>query len=320
MSEHKPPEYEPAHVRALRWTNRIELPHARLGRLVGLARKLFDVPVALVLLPEADESVRQFQCSPDLDCADADEVVAFCEDAPSDMRRLVIEELSDASAGGYRFYAGHRLEASDGTEAGTLCIVDRRPRDLSSLELEVLSDLAEMAQSELQRIALETIDEETRLPNRRGFLFIGGRALALRDRAAQPVSLLAIEMRAAGVVAGTPEYGYVLRAFARALLESFRDSDVVARLGENEFCVLVSPERPDDVEIPLDRLSAELERWNRADDGRHQLDFEHRAIEFDAEEDRDLDGLMAVAEEAPETEPPPVVGGVISILRRFDRR
>lgn len=320
MSEPKPPPYEPAHVRALRWTNRIELPHPRVGRLVGLARKLFAVPVALVIVPEGDGSERQFQFSPDLDCAEADAVVALCEDAPRDPRRVVLAELPDTGESGYRFYAGHRLEASDGSEAGTLCIADRRPRDLSSLELEVLSDLAEMMQSELQRIALETIDEETRLPNRRGFLFIGGRALALRDRAGEPVSLLAIEMRASSVEVGTPEHGYVLRAFARALMESFRDSDVVARLAEEDFCVLMSPERPDDVEIPLGRLSAELERWNRADDGRHQLDFRHRAIEFDPEEDRDLEGLMAAAEDAPETEPPPVVGGVISILRRFDRR
>jgi GAF domain-containing protein len=51
---------------------------------------------------------------------------------------------------GIRFYAGEPLILS-GTCIGTLCIIDRRPRDLDLEGLALLKDLADLAVEELER-------------------------------------------------------------------------------------------------------------------------------------------------------------------------
>lgn len=48
-----------------------------------------------------------------------------------------------------RFYAGHPIESVDGYRIGTLCVYDPEPRDPATLNLELLRDLALLAQAEL---------------------------------------------------------------------------------------------------------------------------------------------------------------------------
>ncbi|NNE11997.1 MAG: GAF domain-containing protein, partial [Ilumatobacter sp.] len=50
-----------------------------------------------------------------------------------------------------RFYAGAPLTMSDGSHAGTLCVVDYRPRLLDGNQLEELERLAARAARELER-------------------------------------------------------------------------------------------------------------------------------------------------------------------------
>jgi GAF domain-containing protein len=52
---------------------------------------------------------------------------------------------------GIRFYAGHPLILSGGTCIGTLCIIDRRPRDLDLQHLALLKDFANLAIEELEK-------------------------------------------------------------------------------------------------------------------------------------------------------------------------
>jgi hypothetical protein len=48
-----------------------------------------------------------------------------------------------------RFYAGHPIESVDGYRVGTLCVYDAEPRDPASVNVELLRDLALLAQAEL---------------------------------------------------------------------------------------------------------------------------------------------------------------------------
>ena len=73
--------------------------------------------------------------------------------------------------------------------------------------------------------------------------------------------LVSLELRTADGMHGPAGRDSVRREFARILGNSFRDSDVVARLGDDEFCVLLSPQLPDDVDIPIGRL--EQDECNR---------------------------------------------------------
>jgi GAF domain-containing protein len=57
-----------------------------------------------------------------------------------------------------RFYAGCPLRSLNGSELGTLCIIDRKPRNLSEEDLEALQDLASMAEREFAALELAVAD------------------------------------------------------------------------------------------------------------------------------------------------------------------
>jgi len=48
-----------------------------------------------------------------------------------------------------RFYAGQPITSMDGYRVGTLCVIDRRPREFGAGELALLRDLARIAEDEV---------------------------------------------------------------------------------------------------------------------------------------------------------------------------
>lgn len=126
-----------------------------------------------------------------------------------------------------------------------------------------LADLAGMVDRELALAASTTIDELTRLSNRRGFTMLSETVLALCHRQAQTAALVCIGL--CGFQKINTLYGHaaadeLLRQFARALLAHFRTSDVVARVGSNEFCVLGSGATEAQMDASLDRFEMTVSR------------------------------------------------------------
>ncbi|GGX90365.1 hypothetical protein GCM10007160_17280 [Litchfieldella qijiaojingensis] len=96
-----------------------------------------------------------------------------------------------------------------------------------------------------QKRALERLsatDEVTGLNNRRALLDTAGRALALARRSHQPVSLALIDFdhfKRINDEHGHPNGDRVLKQFADTLQEMIRQTDTVARIGGEEFCLLM---------------------------------------------------------------------------------
>lgn len=93
---------------------------------------------------------------------------------------------------------------------------------------------------ELQRLALA--DTLTGVGNRRAFLALGEQALKLAEREGQPAALLFVDvdnMKQINDRHGHPAGDRAVIATARMLTETVRDSDIVARVGGDEFCVLL---------------------------------------------------------------------------------
>src|SRR5262249_34489422 len=61
-----------------------------------------------------------------------------------------------------RFYAGRSLHAAGGERVGTLCVIDRVPRDLSDEDRQALDDLAALVERELQQRTLAEAWEANR--------------------------------------------------------------------------------------------------------------------------------------------------------------
>ncbi len=132
-------------------------PEERFDRVTRLAQRLFRVPVALVTLLDRDR--QWFKSSQGIDLTDGPRTDSFCSATIYQPDTLVINDLAAddrcrsnpyvTGPSQFRFYAGHPLEAPGGQRVGTLCILDRTPRELSTHDRQLLRELAEWVQKEL---------------------------------------------------------------------------------------------------------------------------------------------------------------------------
>jgi len=238
-------------------------PDERFDRLTRLASKLFDAPIALVSLVDSDR--QWFKSRVGWELTETERAISFCARAILGDGVMVVpdasrdERFSDnplvVGSPNIRFYAGCPVRAPDGSNLGTLCVIDQEPRDIEDDDEEVLRDLAEMVETELRAVQLATVDDLTGLMNRRGFNAIAYHTLALCQRMEKPAALLMFDLndfKEINDTRGHAEGDRALRRFAAHLSRSFRGSDVVARIGGDEFCVLVSGSTERDAERPLE--------------------------------------------------------------------
>lgn len=153
-------------------------------------------------------------------------------------------------------------------------------------------------QRELERLAL--VDDLTGLYNRRGFLTLGAQQLLLADRQRTQCLILFADvddLKGVNDALGHHEGDRLLCDTAAVLRETFRKSDVIGRIGGDEFCVLLAG-GSDDVETVERRLGEELERLNAAAPGRpYALSLSVGAVRYDPEFPRPLGELLGRADE-----------------------
>jgi diguanylate cyclase (GGDEF)-like protein len=133
---------------------------------------------------------------------------------------------------------------------GTVCVIDNRPRHLSDSEREALESLARLVASQLElRKELATLEVQamtdglTGLWNRRAFNRRLSEEWCRLSRSQEPISLLMIDMDAFKRINddfGHPAGDAVLAQAARIIQQAVRQNDVVARLGGEEFSVVLS--------------------------------------------------------------------------------
>lgn len=144
-----------------------------------LAAQLCDVPIALISL--VDENRQWFKSKVGLDVSETSRDVSFCAHAILGDQTMVVNDARDderfrdnalvCNEPNIVFYAGVPLCTPGGARIGSLCVIDRHPRELSSLQLRALETLAHQVvlQLELKRssdqlaAALQRIDVMERL-------------------------------------------------------------------------------------------------------------------------------------------------------------
>jgi len=118
----------------------------------------------------------------------------------------------------------------------------------------------------LRRLALT--DELTGLYSRRGFLVLGGQQLKLARRMKVKVTLIycdVVGLKKINDLFGHREGDSALQKVAKALRRTFRDSDVIARIGGDEFTILALDGSTFCKDEISDRLSANLRRLSLAE-------------------------------------------------------
>ena len=151
-------------------------PDDRFDRITRTVQRMFNVPIAIVTLVDSDR--QWFKSSIGLDVPQTTRDVSFCghailqedpfivADAALDLR--FADNPLVTGAPHIRFYAGIPLHESRGWRVGTLCMIDRVPRELSDAELAAFTDLARWAETELNLYTLQqataiTREKESRL-------------------------------------------------------------------------------------------------------------------------------------------------------------
>jgi diguanylate cyclase len=129
-------------------------PEDAFDRITRMASRLLKMPMATVSLIDKDIQWFKSRCGIDVDATSRD--VSFCAHAILDHEPLVVPDatLDPRFADNplvtgpphVRFYAGVQLYSIDRMPLGTLCVMDRVARTLSSDELDILRDLARMAE------------------------------------------------------------------------------------------------------------------------------------------------------------------------------
>jgi phosphoribosyl 1,2-cyclic phosphodiesterase/DNA-binding response OmpR family regulator len=129
----------------------------RFDRLTRLACHVFDVPGVAVSLVDANR--QWFKSCQGLRVRETSREAAFCAHTIlGDETLQVPDTLMDprfadnpfVTGDPYiRFYAGHPLATPDGSRVGTLCLFDRRPRQLAASALQALKDLAALVEREI---------------------------------------------------------------------------------------------------------------------------------------------------------------------------
>lgn len=107
------------------------------------------------------------------------------------------------------------------------------------------------------RRELATQDDETGMPNLRGFASIAEHHLRMADRAHAPAVFLFVRLEGLrDIVAsnGPNEAAAMARDAAALVLEAVRDSDVPARISADTFCVLLTGEAHGAEALVLSRL------------------------------------------------------------------
>lgn len=199
-----------------------------------------------------------------------------------------------------RFYAGCPLRVANGHKMGTLCLIDDKPRRLDEEDLQLLEDLAKMAEQEIVALQMATLDELTGISNRRGFMALARHAIAMCKRHHQPAVLIVLDLDKFKPINdrfGHAEGDRALIAFSSIMRDVFRDSDVYARTGGDEFVVLLTGTDEAGAKESLERFREALAAHNERESRGYNIQYSSGYVIRPADDDRGLEALVEAADE-----------------------
>ena len=220
-------------------------------RITRLVTAVLDVPIAAVTLVDKDR--QWFKSEQGLDLNETPRDQSFCAHAMLGDEPMVVRDATldprfshNPLVTGHpdiRFYVGVPLRSADGTPLGALCGIDNKPRDIDQRELDILRDLANLTMEQLELRLLATMDGLTSSMRRIPFLASASRDLALARRKGHPLSCLMID--ADNFKRINDQWGHaigdaVLVRIAAAIRSELRSTDILGRIGGEEFCVFLS--------------------------------------------------------------------------------
>ena len=148
--------------------------------------------------------------------------------------------------------------------------------------------------------SLSLIDDLTGLYNRRGFADLGEQHLKLARRTARAVLLVFLDVDRLKTINDTLGHHVGDRALCQVadlLRDSFRQSDVIARMGGDEFAVLALDALEEHQTEVIERFREKIQEQNERSRETYRLSISLGTARFDGEGRTRLDDLLAMADD-----------------------
>ena len=162
-----------------------------------------------------------------------------------------------------------------------------------------IRDITERKRLEEKLQSMSLVDDLTGLYNRRGFFALSQQQLKMAERTKQKVLLFFADldnMKQINDTVGHQEGDNALVDITAVLKETFRKSDIISRVGGDEFAVLAIDTTDETEAVLANRLQGALEACNRLRTGKHSLSLSTGVARFDPETPSSLDELMTRAD------------------------
>ena len=282
-------------------------PEERFDRITRLACKLLNVPIALVSL--VDSHRQWFKSRQGVEVTETPRDISFCGHAIEGADVMIVDDaINDdrfcdnplvTADPSIRFYAGYPLKGPDGHHVGTLCVIDRDPRDEEDVDVDALRELGEIVEQELVIESIVRDDPLTGLLNRSGFRDIGRRMLDIVRRSDDSVSLLLVQLENHVAIESAFSQEKADRAvveLAQLIMTEARQSDLVARIDPDTFAILMASSTKDAAQLVGDRIEKRVDSRNTAGASEFEIEVDFYSGEMDADKNMTIDALLKSAE------------------------
>lgn len=232
----------------------------RFNKITRIAKRLFDAPIALISLVTEDK--QWFKSCQGLTTSETSREISFCGHAINHDDAFVVPnaardpDFSDnplvTGEPRIRFYAGQPLTI-DGQRIGTLCIIDKKPRQLKPRDYDSLKCLASWVEVEIASWKTgkgSMIDAALSIENREAYfddltgnlnssildkLLIGLARLRDKDINVQQIEIGIEGLPAADELARQQT---IIKDVSQSLHQALNDKGLLAFDGEHNFTII----------------------------------------------------------------------------------
>ena len=164
----------------------------------------------------------------------------------------------------------------------------------------IIRDITNDKQAEEALKAMSLVDDLTGLYNRRGFLTLAQQELKMVNRLKRETFLLFADLdglKEINDTFGHLEGDQALIDMARILKESFREPDILARIGGDEFVILAKEGALEaDPKIFMERVRKNLDLYNEKTERNYRLSLSMGVVAYDPDQPVSIETLLAQAD------------------------
>lgn len=237
--------------------------------ITGLLQLMLGMEMVTISLITEDKQI--LKARQGLDLAETSRDNAFCNIAIRRYEPLIIEDTHQnphvrdnpfvTGPPHLRSYIGAPLTSSDGYNLGTICAFESKPRRFTSSETDIVKKCADLVMNQMELRSQASRDFLTKVYNRRSFVSALDNELARlrRSKGTSVVAFLDIDhFKQVNDQFGHPVGDRVLQEFAGVVEAQCRQNDLVARLGGEEFAVLLTDTDIDSARAWANRLRTKV--------------------------------------------------------------